>query len=109
VCTATVSGRRTFLVDGSARGEDVYMATRGDILLAIRGDLEVATREDFLMATDSPLQFDCHHDKKESARRADADLTDGAPSGMTIPLDRISGDVPVNVPAEPVDAAEGVG
>jgi hypothetical protein len=54
VCTATVSGRRTFLVDGSARGEDVYMATRGDILLAIRGDLEVATREDFLMATDTP-------------------------------------------------------
>ena len=52
MCTATVSGRRTFLVDASARGEDVYMATRGDILLAIREDLEVATREDFLMATD---------------------------------------------------------
>ena len=52
MCTATVSGRGTFLVDGSARGEDFYMATREDFSLAIRGDLEVATREDFFMATD---------------------------------------------------------
>ena len=35
------------------------------------------------LATCRPLQFDCYHDKKESARRADADLTNGAPSGMT--------------------------
>ena len=54
MCTATGSGRRTFLVDGSARGEDVYIATRGEILLAICEDLEVATREDFLMAADRP-------------------------------------------------------
>lgn len=47
MCTATVSGRGTFPVDGSARGEDFYVATREDISLAIRGDLEVATREDF--------------------------------------------------------------
>ena len=53
MCTATVSGRGTFPVDGSARGEDFYVATREDILLAIRGDLEVATREDFLMAMDT--------------------------------------------------------
>ncbi len=53
MCTATVSGRGTFLVDGSARGEDFYMATREDFSLAIRGDLEVATREDFFMATDT--------------------------------------------------------
>ena len=54
MCTATGSGRRTFLVDGSARGEDVYIATRGEILLAICEDLEVATREDFLRAADRP-------------------------------------------------------
>jgi hypothetical protein len=42
-------------VDGSARGEDFYMATRGEFLLAIREDLEVATREDFFMATDKAL------------------------------------------------------
>ena len=53
MCTATVSDRGTFLVDGSARGADFYVATREDILLAIRGDLEVATREDFLMAMDT--------------------------------------------------------
>ena len=53
MCTATVSGRRTFVVDGSARGEDVYMATREDFSLATSGDLEVATREDFLMAMDT--------------------------------------------------------
>ncbi|MDA8075156.1 MAG: hypothetical protein M0Z40_07980 [Actinomycetota bacterium] len=40
-------------MDGSARGEDVYMATREDFSLATSGDLEVATREDFLMAMDS--------------------------------------------------------
>jgi hypothetical protein len=40
------------VVDGSARGEDIYMAAREDFSLATRGDLEVATREDFLMATD---------------------------------------------------------
>ena len=40
------------MVDGSARGEDVYMATREDFSLATSGDLEVATREDFLMAMD---------------------------------------------------------
>ena len=55
MCTATVSGRRTFVVDGSARGEDVYMATREDFSLATRGDLDVATREDFLMAMDSSM------------------------------------------------------
>jgi hypothetical protein len=53
VCTATVSGWGTFVVDGSARGEDIYMAAREDFSLATRGDLEVATREDFLMATDN--------------------------------------------------------
>lgn len=51
------------MVDGSARGEDVYMATRGDLCLAIREDLEVATREDFFMATDSgtgdPSELTC--------------------------------------------------
>jgi hypothetical protein len=44
VCTATVSDRGSFLVDASAKGEDFYVATRGD--------LELATREDFYMATD---------------------------------------------------------
>lgn len=53
VSTATVSGRGTSLVDGSARGGDFYVATRGDISLAIRGDLHMATREDFFMATDT--------------------------------------------------------
>ena len=53
MCTAIVSSRGIFLVDGSARGEDFYLATREDFFLAIRGDLEVATREDFFMATDN--------------------------------------------------------
>ena len=61
VCTATVSGRRTTLVDGSARGGDVYVAAREDFFLAIREDPTVATREDptvatredFFMATDT--------------------------------------------------------
>ena len=52
MCTAIVSSRGIFPVDGSARGEDFYLATRGDFSLATRGDLEVATREDFFMATD---------------------------------------------------------
>ena len=53
VCTATVSGRGTTVVDGSARGGDSYMATREEIFLAIRGDPDLATREDFFMATDN--------------------------------------------------------
>ena len=57
VCTAIVSSRGIFLVDGSARGEDFYLATRGDFSLATRGDLEVATREDFFMATDRPRRL----------------------------------------------------
>ena len=52
MCTAIVSSRGIFPVDGSARGEDFYLATRGDFSLATRGDLEVATREDFFMAMD---------------------------------------------------------
>jgi len=52
VCTTTVSDRGASLVDGSARGEDVYMATREDFSLVTRGDLEVATRDDFFMAMD---------------------------------------------------------
>ena len=50
--TATVSGRGTTVVDGSARGGDLYMATREEKFLAIRGDIGLATREDFFMATD---------------------------------------------------------
>ena len=61
MCTAIVSSRGIFPVDGSARGEDFYLATRGDFSLATRGDfslatrgdLEVATREDFFMAMDT--------------------------------------------------------
>ncbi|MGH8995330.1 MAG: hypothetical protein ACRDYB_04755, partial [Acidimicrobiales bacterium] len=41
----TVSGRGSTFADGSARGEDFYMATSGDI--------DLATREDFFMATDT--------------------------------------------------------
>ena len=52
MCTAIVSSRGIFPVDGSARGEDFYLATRGDFSLATREDLEVATREDFFMAMD---------------------------------------------------------
>jgi len=52
VCTATVSGRGTTVVDGSARGGGFSAATREDFLLATRGDLDLATREDFFMATD---------------------------------------------------------
>ncbi len=52
MCTAIVSSRGIFPVDGSARGEDFYLATRGDFSSATRGDLEVATREDFFMAMD---------------------------------------------------------
>ncbi|HML00148.1 MAG TPA: hypothetical protein VK428_08175 [Acidimicrobiales bacterium] len=51
--TATVSGRGTTVVDGSARGGDLYMATREEKFLAIRGDIGLATREDFFMATDN--------------------------------------------------------
>jgi hypothetical protein len=40
-------------VDGSTRGEDLYLATREDIFLATREDPELATREDFYMAMDS--------------------------------------------------------
>ncbi len=54
VCTATVSGRGTTVVDGSARGGGSSVATREDFFLAIRGDLDLATREDFFMATDIP-------------------------------------------------------
>src|SRR5579875_3076750 len=46
VCTATVSGRGTTVVDGSARGEGFSVATREDFSLA--------TREDFFMAADNP-------------------------------------------------------
>jgi hypothetical protein len=67
VSTATVSGRGTSLVDGSARGGDFYVATRGDISLAIRGDLHMATREDFFMATDSPTRVE----RPENASGAD--------------------------------------
>ena len=35
------------------------------------------------LATCVPLHCDHHHQEKESVRRADADLTSGAPSGMT--------------------------
>ncbi len=54
MCTATVSGRGTTVVDGSAKGGDSTVATREDFFLAIRGDLDLATHEDSLMATDSP-------------------------------------------------------
>lgn len=53
VCTAIVSSRGTFLVDGSARGEDFYLATSEDFPLAMREDLEVATRQDVFMAMNS--------------------------------------------------------
>jgi len=53
VCTTTVSSRGTTQVDTSARGEDFYLAIRGDIYLATSGDLNLATRGDFFMATDN--------------------------------------------------------
>jgi hypothetical protein len=53
VCTSTVSSRRVFRVDASARGEDFQLATRGDFYLATSGDLNLATRGDFFMATDT--------------------------------------------------------
>jgi hypothetical protein len=48
VCTAIVSSRGTFLVDGSARGEDFYLATSADFPLAMR--------EDFFMAMDTGVR-----------------------------------------------------
>jgi hypothetical protein len=48
--------RGTLLVDGSARGEDFYLATSADFPLAMREDLEVATREDFFMAMDTGVR-----------------------------------------------------
>jgi hypothetical protein len=53
VCTTTVSSRGVSPVDGSARGEDFYLAIRGDLYLATRGDMNLATCGDFFMATDS--------------------------------------------------------
>lgn len=63
MCTAIVSSRGIFPVDGSARGEDFYLATRGDFSLATRGDLEVATREDFFMAMDTVVAGARRHDR----------------------------------------------
>jgi hypothetical protein len=80
VCTATVSGRRTTVVDGSARGGNLYMATREDFFLAIRGDPVLATREDFFMATDT-LQHRRHPGPSlhEGMRRG---LRDASPEEM---------------------------
>jgi len=47
------------VVDGSARGGDLYMATREEKFLAIRGDIGLATREDFFMATDTGIAVLC--------------------------------------------------
>lgn len=53
VSTSPVSSRGTTRVDASARGEDFYLAIRGDFFLATSGDRDLATRGDFFMATDN--------------------------------------------------------